>query len=563
MILPRASRHPDPKFSPEPPKSPEYPRFNRYPDPEPPKFREPPKQETRQEPRPKYDRYDSNERSSENWRNDKEYYQKYQEDSKFNKYENERPRIERYDSGFKEQKHVRNGSKGYRDDFEEEVEYRDKKKEEIVPRPRSKYIPEERYYQEEKRKFTDEYYQNESKPRYFEGEREKIRTRYPPNDPRFYSEYEDKRIEKDYYRNSKYHPEERYYPENKTLEKPQKKFNPEDPRFYSDTRQSEKSNRSKYSQEETPRPKYPQEEPPRSKYSQEEPSRSKYSQEETPRSKYPQEEPPRSKYQDDFFDDHSEPRRRAEDRQRSPSPPEENASPKDRFKDAKEKFLLLERERLEDERNRRAELHHSTPNMKDKTFLKRHESMIIPKERYHEDRRYEIDPRYQPKPAPRTMVPEEEIRYRREPPINRYRNQEDRFEPRDRRSMFNQIEEEHKKNSNEIARELKRRSYMEPEYHKEKYDAPDNRRYPGLDREPYNFSKSNAELDKVAEKYNHKYEQKAHQKFKQPAGYRHSYAEPKLSMERVLKKHHPEMVHRTNSTVSNSGRVGIASVNPY
>lgn len=518
MILPRASRHPEPKFSPEPPKSPEYPRFNRYPDAEPQKFREP----TKQDSRPRYERYDSNERTG-SWKKDKEYYQKYQEENKF-KYENEGRRVERYDSGFKEQKHSRNGSKGYRDDFEEEIEYREKKKDEIVPRPRSKYIPDERFYQDDKRKFTDEFYQNESKQRYYEGEREKekIRTRYPPNDPRFYSDYEDKRKEeKEYYRNPKYQQEDRYYQENKSLEKPQKKFNAEDPRFYSDTRQSEKSSRSKYSQED-----------------------------------------PRQKYQDDFFDDHPESRRRAEDRQRSPSPPEENASPKERFKDAKEKFLLLERERHEEERNRR-EILHTPSNIKDKTFLKRHESMIIPKERYHEERRYEIEPRYQPKPAPRTMVAEEEVRYRRDVPLDRYRPPEERFEPRDRRSMYNQVEEEHKKNSNEIARELKRRSYMEPDYHKEKYDIPENRRHPGVDREGYSFSKSNIELDKVPEKYNQRYEPKIHQKFKQPAGYRHSYAEPKMSMERVLKKHHNEMVHRTNSTVSNSGRVGIASVTPY
>lgn len=514
MILPRASRHSDPKFSPEPPKSPEYTRFNRYAEPESQKFRETP---SKHESKPRYDRYDSEERNPDSWRSDKEYYQKYHGDNF--KYDNEENRRngERFDNGFKEQKHKRNGSKGYRDDFDEEVEYREKKKDEIVPRPRSKYVQDDRYYQEDKRKYSDEFYQGEQKSRYFEGEREKIRTRYPPDDPRFYSEYEDKR--NDYYRNSKYHQDERYYNEsNKTPEKPQqKKFNAEDPRFYTDSRHSEKSSRSKYSQEDSPR----------------------------------------SKYQDDYFDE-PEPRKRAEDRQRSPSPPEENASPKDRFKDAKEKFLLLERERTENERSRRHEIHHSAPNLKDKTFLKRHESMIHPKDRYHDERRYEIEPRYQPKPAPRTMVAEEEVRYRRDIPLERYRNQDDRFE-QSRRSMYAQIEEEHKKNSNEIARELKRRSYMESDYHKEKYELPDNRRYPGLDREPYNFSKSNAELDKVGEKFT----PKAHQKFKQPAGYRHSYAEPKLSLERMGKKHHPEMVHRTNSTVSNSGRVGIASVNPY
>lgn len=43
--------------------------------------------------------------------------------------------------------------------------------------------------------------------------------------------------------------------------------------------------------------------------------------------------------------------------------------------------------------------------------------------------------------------------------MERYRNG-DKYDPK-RRSMFNLIEDEHRKNSNEIAKELKRRSYME------------------------------------------------------------------------------------------------------
>lgn len=50
------------------------------------------------------------------------------------------------------------------------------------------------------------------------------------------------------------------------------------------------------------------------------------------------------------------------------------------------------------------------------------------------------------------------------------------------------------------------------------------------------------------------------QRGKNPS-YRHSYAEPKLRMDK--RYHHPELLHRTNSSVSNSGRVGIASVHPY
>ncbi|EFA05191.2 uncharacterized protein LOC660934 [Tribolium castaneum] len=170
--------------------------------------------------------------------------------------------------------------------------------------------------------------------------------------------------------------------------------------------------------------------------------------------------------------------------QRSPSPVE--TSPRDRFKDAKEKFLSMEKERLTRE-----------PPI---SPIKRHESMM-----------------YAPKPAPRHAS-------ERDAPIGRYRN--DKYDPK-RRSMFSLIEEEHRKNSNEIAREIKRRSYMDD-------DVRDTN---------YNLSKSTVELN-------------------QKGGYRHSYAEPKLRVEKGGGKKHFEMLHRTNS-VTNNGRVGIASVHPY
>lgn len=43
----------------------------------------------------------------------------------------------------------------------------------------------------------------------------------------------------------------------------------------------------------------------------------------------------------------------------------------------------------------------------------------------------------------------------------------EKYDPK-RRSMFSLIEEEHKKNSNEIAKELKRRSYVE--FGRQNYD---------------------------------------------------------------------------------------------
>lgn len=578
MILPRASRHGDSsKFSPEPPKSPDYrpdARFHRYPDQDS-KYHDKALKETTkyQEPSKRYERYDTMGSEKEiSYMENPKYHQRYHEESEKYpaKYEVDNRRTA--DST----RHVENGYKSetkhrgqrFVDDFEDEVDYRDKRSnKDEIPRPRTKYNPEDpRFYIDDSKpdrsrsKYDDFYQAQDPKPRYYEPDtRDRSRNKYATDDQRYYGEYDENktRPNHEYYdpQKPKYNQEERhYYQESKTLEKPTKmKFNPEDPRFYSESRHSEKSSRSKYSQEEAPRLKYSQ---------------------------------------DDFFDDVSESRRRPEDRQRSPTPPEINVSPRDRFKDAKEKFLLLERDRLEEqERLRRQDMVASSPNlnMKDKTFLKRHESMVHPKDRYLEERRYEMDGRYQPKPAPRTKV-EEDVRYRRDVPLDRYRSP-DRYE-QNRRSIFSQIEEEHKKNSNEIAKELKRRSYMENNFEKDYYreksygEIADSKRYPGLDREGYPFSKSNVELDKVGEKYDPKYDTKFDQKYdpkydqkydpkydpkygksqkqlKQPAGYRHSYAEPKLSLEKMGKKHYPEMVHRTNSSVSNSGRVGIASVNPY
>lgn len=316
----------------------------------------------------------------------------------------------------------------------------------------------------------------------------------------------------------KYPPEEkiRYYQE----EKPKQKFKPDDPRFY-----------------EAESPKV------REKYSRQ--------------SSLPQEETLRRQ-------------RLPENRQRSPSPQQEY--PRDRFKEAREKFMQLERERLQDQRRMKAEMP-ITPVQKDKTFLKRHESLLYPKERslekYYEDRREEE----RPKPAPRSLH-SEEVRFRsREVPLERYRNSE-KFEPK-RRSMFNLAEEEHRKNSSEIAKELKRRSYMESNNHDEEFardkdhhhrsyimDLPESDRY--IERDSYHFSKSSVDLDKVEDlKFDGKF-LKNQKVLKNSAGYRHSYAEPKLRVDKSNgKKHFNEMLHRTNSSVSNGGRVGIASVHPY
>lgn len=92
-------------------------------------------------------------------------------------------------------------------------------------------------------------------------------------------------------------------------------------------------------------------------------------------------------------------------------------------------------------------------------------------------------------------------------------------------------------------------------------ELPESDRYTHLERDEAYFSKSSAELDRVGEMKFVKNNQKLN---KSVAGYRHSYAEPKLKGDKIgSKKPFAEMLHRTNSTVSNSGRVGIASVHPY
>lgn len=291
----------------------------------------------------------------------------------------------------------------------------------------------------------------------------------------------------------------------------------------------------------------------------------------------PSERSSRSKYSHDDYLVDPDMRKRPEHRQRSPSPVD-NITPRDRFKDAKEKFLLMEKERIEEQERVRKEIPIS-PVRKERHFMKRHESMAYPsakdrfdryekydgkdKERYYEDN-------VKPEPAPRNLV-HDNVRYRKDIPMDRYRNV-DKYDPK-RRSMFSLIEEEHRKNSNEIAKELKRRSYMENNNYEEDFyrerdreraytELPESDRYSSIERDRYHYSKSTIELDKVGEmKYDPKFLK--NQKVKNAVGYRHSYAEPKLKLEKNSKKHYPEMLHRTNSTVSNSGRVGIASVHPY
>lgn len=221
------------------------------------------------------------------------------------------------------------------------------------------------------------------------------------------------------------------------------------------------------------------------------------------------------------------------------------------------------------------------------------------KPRYNEETRYEDktkyfnrynevdrrDPPRQPKPAPRNIEYHNE--YDQQVPLERYRNQQYENEMK-RRSMYNLIEDEHRRTSNEIAKELKRRTYVEPESYDSRYYPEDSNRLTkstldldkiGNHRKPQQMIPApRAVMTKSTLELNEEYSGQPNpgskiingmkvppqQVMQNVGGYRHSYAEPKLRMERMGgKKLFPDMLHRANSSVSNSGRVGIASIHPY
>ncbi|KAL1489427.1 hypothetical protein ABEB36_014323 [Hypothenemus hampei] len=257
-------------------------------------------------------------------------------------------------------------------------------------------------------------------------------------------------------------------------------------------------------------------------------------------------------------------RRHAQFRQRSPSP-EEVKAPRDRFKDAKEKFLLMEMERLEQAR-RNPEPLISPHIQRDKIhFVKRHQSMAYTSKdlrNTHEDSsKYSGESR--PKPLLRNSSGE--VRYR---PKEGFRNM-DKYDPK-RRSMFSLIEEEHKRNSNEIAKELKRRSYVDFDHHnfqdEDPSDLRSNRHFqdlPEADRFNSMIMDSGMSKCSISSETNGKFI-KNQKGLKPIPGYRHSYAEPKMKLELQNKKGGGEMLHRTNSSVGYlPPRVGIADIHPY
>lgn len=119
-----------------------------------------------------------------------------------------------------------------------------------------------------------------------------------------------------------------------------------------------------------------------------------------------------------------------------------------------------------------------------------------------------------------------------------------------RLSMYESLEDERRRNSNELAKEFKRRSFQDHGLNVDmmcsngiNYQELDDReRYPGLDRESARI---------------HPDEEGA----TTSPRYRHSYAEPFHHYQQPAQPHH-EMLHRTNSSLS-SGRVGIAAIHPY
>lgn len=141
-----------------------------------------------------------------------------------------------------------------------------------------------------------------------------------------------------------------------------------------------------------------------------------------------------------------------------------------------------------------------------------------------------------PHPLPHARDHEDDLNDPRDP-----REARDPRDPRvyladkKRRSVFEAMEEERRRHSNELAQEFKRRSYQDNGYQ----ELDDRERYPGLDREtarepvPPGPPRGQVQVS---------------------ARYRHSYAEPPP-------RHH-DLLHRANSAVS-SPRVGIAAVHPY
>ncbi|PSN37516.1 hypothetical protein C0J52_14914 [Blattella germanica] len=209
----------------------------------------------------------------------------------------------------------------------------------------------------------------------------------------------------------------------------------------------------------------------------------------------------------------------------------------------------------------------------------------IPLERYR-------SPIRNPQPAPRHRIQEEDIIESPEPQRRNMEGRLPRANPfqmpgsgvdKKRRSMFEVLEEERRRNSNELAKEFKRRSYQDGGgsemsssdrgvnhsngvtngRHAGYQELSEHERFPGLDRDTARIQHHSMNPQSGG-----------HMNLKKSgppppdvvaaaaSRYRHSYAEPHHMIPHPPTNHHHEMLHRTNSSVS-SGRVGIAAVHPY
>lgn len=183
----------------------------------------------------------------------------------------------------------------------------------------------------------------------------------------------------------------------------------------------------------------------------------------------------------------------------------------------------------------------------------------IPLERYRSPTRITPAPRPSPRhqrfPTPNSEEDDEHRDYRQMMhPESRNYPLRPKFDNNDkkRRSMYETIEDERRRNSNELAKEFKRRSFQD---HGPNMDNPctnslayqeldDRERYPGLDRETARVhAHAPDEIPTTSPRY------------------RHSYAEPFHQYQQQMQPHH-DMLHRTNSSLS-SGRVGMAAIHPY
>lgn len=156
----------------------------------------------------------------------------------------------------------------------------------------------------------------------------------------------------------------------------------------------------------------------------------------------------------------------------------------------------------------------------------------------------------EPEPPITLTSNQERVHYRK---FERKDNGVQRFKTTDktdlkRRSMYSLIEDEHRRSSQDIAKELKRRSYMETSYDDTGYGRDHSYR----DSSEHGKSKSSYEPESSPSRRNRAV----------PEGYLHSYLDAKRT-DKNVKNHYSEVLHRNTSSLSNNSRVGIASVHPY